>query len=184
MTNRLLCGKIYTRRKEKEREPLLDLKVGSMDFEKIRISDVNGEFHEYDMKEELVINDHDLYNEFSQQPVKYMYWTSVLEQVRAYLESSILSEETVRADLYEPARMALIGSGTAKPTKDQIESWIIKQDQWVTAKNEVLVYTKYVKQLQYVVKAYEQRKDMLIQIGADSRKDKEYEKHINFPHAK
>lgn len=149
-----------------------------MDFELVRISDANGEFYDYNLKEELSINEHDLYTEFGQQPVKYVYWSSILEQVRGYLESATLNEEVVRANMYEPARVALMANGTPKPTKDQIEAWIINQEEWVKAKNEVLIYTKFVKQLQYIVKALEQRKDMLIQIGADSRKDKEYENHL------
>lgn len=150
-----------------------------MDFDTIRIRDVNGQFVEYDLKEQLTINEYDLQSEFKLQASKYVYWASILEQVRGYLESSELTEEQTRAQLYEPARIALINAGTAKPTKDQVEAWILQQEEYISARQQVLIYNKYVKHLQYIVKAFEQRRDMMQQIGADKRRQTEYERNLN-----
>lgn len=149
-----------------------------MDFDTIRIRDVNGQFVEYDLKEQLAINEHDLQTEFKQQASKYVYWASILEQVRGYLEAAELVEEQTRAGLYEPARVALINSGTPKPTKDQVESWILQQEKYIGTKHQVLIYSKYVKHLQYIVKAFEQRRDMMQQIGADKRRQTEYDRNL------
>lgn len=158
---------------------MLDIAVSDLDFNTIRIRDANGSFVEHDLKAELVIDKNNLAEEFKLQPSKYVYWASILEQVRAYLEAAQFTEDKTKADLYEPARLAIIQGGTPKPTKDQIESWVWRQDVYLEAKQQVMVYSKFVKQLQYVVKAFEQRRDMLTQIGADMRKQKEYENNLN-----
>lgn len=149
-----------------------------MDFGRIRIRDANGEVREYNLNQELVINEYNLQEEFRLQPSKYVFWSSVLEQVRGYQESAQLQEERVRADLYEKARQSLIEGGSPKPTKDQIEAWIIRQEEYVKAREQVLGYSNFVRQLQYVVKAFEQRRDMLTQVGADKRRAEEYERSL------
>lgn len=158
---------------------MLDITVGSLDFSTIRIKDSNNQAYEYDLKAELQINEHNLQAEFKEQASKYVYWTSILEQLRGYQESAELQEERVRANLYEQGRLALINEGSAKPTKDQVEAWLMRQEPYVQAREQVLAYSKFVRQLQYVVKAFEQRRDMLTQIGADQRKQKEYERNLN-----
>lgn len=158
---------------------MLEISVGSLDFNVISIRDSSGNVHTYDLMQELQINEHDLQTEFKLQASKYVYWASVLEQVRGYLEASELQEEKIKASLYENARSALIAEGSPKPTKDQVEAWIMRQENYINAREQVLGYNKFVKQLQYVVKSFEQRRDMLTQIGADVRKQKEYEKNLN-----
>lgn len=158
---------------------MLDIAVTDLEFSTIRIRDANGTFADYDLTEELRIDDMNLYEEFKLQPSKYVYWTAILEQVRAYLETAQFTEDRTKAELYEPARITIIQEGTPKPTKDQIEAWIWRQEVYLDAKKQVMTYSKFVKQLQYVVKAFEQRRDMLTQIGADKRKQKEYENSLS-----
>lgn len=157
---------------------MLDITVNDLDFTKVRIKDANGEFKEYDLQEELQINEYKIDEEIKLQPGKYVYWSSILEQVRAYLESSELEEERLRAELYEVSRSTLINGGTAKPTKDQIDAWIMRQDNYLEAKEQVLVYQKFVRQLHYVVKSLEQRHTMLVQLSALKRDQMEYERAI------
>lgn len=153
----------------------MDIELASLDFDDLTIRTANGEVITYNLKQELTINPYDLNSEFHNQPSKYVYWTSLLETVRAYLESAELAEERTRAGFYEPCRQALINGGVAKPTKDQIDAEILNQEEYINARNQVNTYSYYVKSLQYIVKALEQRKDMLIQLGAEQRRQMDYE---------
>jgi len=157
---------------------MVDIRVNDLDFTKIRIIDANGTFTEYDMQEVLNINEHDLNNEIKLQPSKYVYWSSILEQIRGYLESAELAEEKLKAELYEVARDTLIAGGTPKPTKDQIDSWILRQEEYTNAKANTIAYRKFVKQLTFVVKSLEQRHSMLVQLSALKRDQMEYERSI------
>jgi len=157
---------------------MVDIRVNDLDFTTIRIIDANGSFTEYEMQDVLNINEHNLAEEIRMQPSKYVYWSSILEQLRGYLESAELAEEKLKAELYEVARDTLIAGGTPKPTKDQIDSWILRQDSFTEAKNNTLAYRKFVKQLSFVVKSLEQRHSMLVQLSALKRDQLEYERHL------
>jgi len=160
------------------RNILLELNVNDLEFFKITIKNASGQIEEFNIKDELTINEYDLNQMMYEQPAKYAYWGSVLEKFRAYLESSELQAEVEHANLYEEAVNTLKNEGTAKPTKDQIESWIMRQESYIQLLEQVNVYTGFVKKLNYVVKSFEQRKDMLIQIATDARKEREYENSL------
>lgn len=153
----------------------MELELTTLGFDMLTLKTASGETVTYNLKDELMINTHNLLEEFNLQPAKYVYWSSLLETVRAYLEASQLKEEQIRASLYEACRIILVDNGTAKPTKDQIEAEILKNDTYIEARELVNTYSYFVKNLQYTVKAFEQRKDMLLQLGAESRRQKDYE---------
>lgn len=136
----------------------------------ITLRDQNGDILTYNLKEELQIHRDNLQEDFTDQPVKYAYWVSILEKVRLYLESATLELEKVQASLYEPCRNSLIDAGTPKPTKEQISSLVIIQESYLSARETVIMYEAQVKLLQGVVRSWEQRREMLIQYGADNRK--------------
>lgn len=158
---------------------MLDITVNDLAFTHIRIKDVNGEYHDYDILDELKIDEYNLEKELQLQPGKYVYWSSILEQVRSYLESAELQEEHTKANLYEVARNTLIAEGTPKPTKDQIDSWILRQEEFIQTKEQVNTFNNYVKQLNFVVKALEQRHSMLVQLSALKRDQRNYQNAIN-----
>lgn len=150
------------------------------DFDKITIKDGNGDSHTYDLTEELRVNEFNVVKEFSEQSSKYVYWASILEKVKMYKESAELKAETYRASIYEQARLALVDTGVNKPTKEQVSAQILQDESYVKLLEGVNTYTYLVGQLTYVVKAFEQRKDMLIQYGAELRRVKDYERGMNF----
>lgn len=156
----------------------MEINVNNLEFTTITIRDGSGNMATYNLQDELRINDHDLHNEIRMQPSKYVYWCSILEQVRGYLESAELHEETVKANLYENAREDLMQNGTPKPTKDQIESWILRQDEYIEAREQENIYSNLVKRLTFIVKAFEQRHGMLVQMSALQRDQMEYERAI------
>lgn len=160
---------------------MLDIRVTNLDFGTIRVTDANGETVTYNLKEELAVNNFNVREEFLKQPAKYSYWTALLEQLRLYQETYELQAEKKKAELYEPSRQHLIATGIAKPTKDQIDAQVMLDDEYYKLRQDVVNMEFTVRQVQYVVKAFEQRKDMLIQYGADLRRDFEYSKKISMP---
>lgn len=157
----------------------MHINLGAHDLENITIIDSNGAEVTYNIKEELNINSFNVVGEFLEQPAKYAYWASVLERVKAFKESAELNAETYRASIYEELRLELVASGTAKPTKDQIESSLLNNEEYVKLLGVINHYTFLVGQLAYIVKSFEQRRDMLLQYGAELRRQKDYERHIS-----
>ncbi len=160
---------------------MLDLRVNDLEFRKIRVTDENGETIVFDLTEELQVNEFSVRQAFLEQPAKYTYWTSLLERLRMYQENYELQAEKRKAELYEPSRKSLIEQGVTKPTKDQIEAQIMLDEQYYALRQSIISLTFNVRQVQYVVKAFEQRKDMLIQYGADLRRDFEYSQKVSMP---
>ncbi len=156
----------------------MDIKLTALDFDTLSVVDANGEKVTYQLYDELRINEFNVQKEFYEQPSKYVYWTSLLERMRLQQESEQLAIDRLKAQLYEPSRTALIVKGTAKPTKDQIDSKITLNKEYQLLLKSYVTTQYTVQKLQYVVKAFEQRKDMLIQIGAELRRQKDYESKI------
>lgn len=159
----------------------MEIHVGAFDFDTITIKDTNGETRTYNLRDELKVNEFNVVGEFLEQPAKYVYWSSVLERVRMYKEASELKAETYKASMYESSRISLVDLGINKPTKEQVNSVIMTDETYIKLLESVNTYTYLVGQLVYVVKAFEQRRDMLIQYGADLRKTREFERGINMP---
>lgn len=165
----------------REVKSLLDLRVSDLEFLKVRVIDENGESLVFDLTEELNVNEFNVRKEFLNQPGKYTYWTSLLERLRMYQENYELQAEKRKAELYETSRIALIEGGVSKPTKEQISAQIMLDEQYYNLKQSIINLSFNVRQIQYVVKAFEQRKDMLIQYGADLRREYEYSQKTSMP---
>jgi len=152
---------------------LLDINVDNLDFQELRIVDESGQFRAYDMSKELKINESILQQEMLEQPSKYIYWSSLLEKLRYYQEMEDLKLEVVWAKLDGKAREE-IKAKSEKPTKDQVESYIKQQDEYLTQKKVCLHYTHIIGRIQRIVKAFEQRKDMLQSYGKQVANDLSY----------
>lgn len=159
----------------------MEINLDSFDFNHITIKDNNGEVLEFNLIEELKINEFNVVSEFLQQPAKYVYWSSILEKVKMYRESAELQAETYKSSIYESSRLGLVEVGINKPTKEQVNAEIMGDEHYIKLLESLNTYKYLVGQLTYVVKAFEQRRDMLIQYGADLRKTKEYERSISMP---
>jgi len=158
---------------------VLELRVTNIDFDKVRITDENGETQTYDINKELAVDPFNVRDEFLHQSSKYSYWASLLEQLKLYEESYELQADKKRSELYEPSRQKLLAEGVTRPSKDQIDSQIMLDGDYYNLCNNVVAIHYQVNQIKALVKAFEQRKDMLIQYGADQRKEYEYSKKLN-----
>lgn len=159
-----MAGELQTPPTLKRGENTLDIKIDSFDFEYLRLIDENGTFQEFKLKEELKVNEDNLLQEMLQQPSKYIYWASVLEKLKYYQESTELQLELEVANLDEQARTFITKNG-GKPTKDVVEAYIKRQPSYQQARNNCQHYEYVVGRIGRIVKAFEQRKDMLQSYG-------------------
>ncbi|QZA69927.1 recombination mediator protein [Bacillus phage 278BB001] len=152
---------------------MLDVNVGSLDFYNLRLIDENGQFQEYNLEELLKVNEDNYMQEMIEQPAKYIYWSSVLERLKYFQESAELELETTVASLDQEAREYLKDT-VPKPTKDMVESYIKRQPTYKSAKDKEIQYNYIVGRVQRIVKAFEQRKDMLQSYGKQVIDNQQY----------
>lgn len=151
----------------------MDIRVDNLDFSYLRLVDDSGQFEEYNLKEELKVNEGNLLQEMLQQPSKYIYWSSLLEKLKWYQEDAELKLEVKIAELDKEAR-EFITNGNGKPTKDVVEAYIKQQPSYGAEKQKVQYLEYTVGRITRIVKAFEQRKDMLQSYGKQVAEDKLY----------
>lgn len=154
------------------------IKLDDLMFENITILDESHREVSFNMREELAINSFDLTEEYRSQPAKYMYWTALHSKVGRMVESKNIEIDRMHAVLYNTVREDLIKAGTPKPTQAQLEASIDNNQHIVRLREELANLNALETKTKYIVKAFEQRKDMLMQLGADNRKQKDYEQAI------
>lgn len=142
----------------------MDIQVGNLDFSTLRLRDETGGVVEYDMPEELKVNESNLMREMLEQPSKYIYWSSILERIKLFEENAELELEILIANLDERARVEIEGRG-AKATKDSVEAFVKRQTEYEVARRKIQQYKHISGRMQRIVKAFEQRKDMLQSYG-------------------
>jgi asparagine synthetase B (glutamine-hydrolysing) len=152
----------------------LEILVGDLNFDMITIKDETGSYQEYDLRNELRVNEQNLNQEMLQQPAKYIYWSSILERLRFYQESKELELEQEEARLDSRARKHYLDAGNPKPTKDMVEAFIKQQDEYAAAQKQVHMYNHLVGRVARIVKAFEQRKDMLQSYGKQLYEQRQY----------
>jgi hypothetical protein len=151
----------------------VEIKVDNLDFKIIRIVDENGELLEIDLTRELKVNEDNLLQEMLQQPSKYIYWASILEKIKWFQESQELNLELEVAKLDKRAR-DFLKEHDVKPTKDIVEAYIKQQPEYEQARKNCQYYEYISGRLSRIVKAFEQRKDMLQSYGKQVAEDKAY----------
>lgn len=147
----------------------MDIQLDSLDFDKFTIKDKNGNNVTISIRDELVINETNIQQEFLNQSGKYAYWANLLEIIRHHSETENIKLETLGSQLNLQVRQQYKQAGE-KPTKDMVESAIYTDPSYQTQLKEVKKWEYRTKQFQYIVKAFEQRSLMLTQYGADLRK--------------
>lgn len=147
----------------------MEILVDNFEFTKMTIRDQNGNVQGIDIQDEVAIQETTLQHEFMTQSSKYAYWTALLEKVRAYAEAEERELDRVTAELTLATRKVL-EDRKEKYTKDVIESYVKLDSRYQEQCKKLEAREYQVKRLAYIAKVFEQRKDMLIQLGADQRK--------------
>lgn len=151
---------------------MLMIKIKSTGGEKIEILDQTGKSVIYDIDQELLVNDNNYQQEYLRQAQKYSFWADKLAIANRQVSGAEQQLDLIHAKLYHKYFLDLSKS-KARPTKDMIESEIIQDDSYQQALNSLNQCSFVEEKLKFIVKAFEQRKDMLIQFGAEMRKDRE-----------
>lgn len=152
---------------------VLDIKLDRLDFQILRLIDESGQHITLDLQKELSVNEANLEVEMLQQPSKYVYWSSILEKIRFFQESAELEMELLIAELDKEAREEL-PKEDIKPTKDSVDNYIKRTEAYKVQKEKCNHYAYLVKRIQFIVRAFEQRKDMLQSYGKQIAQDRTY----------
>lgn len=148
------------------------IKIKSTGGEQIEILDQTGKSTIYDIDQELLVNDNNYQQEYLRQAQKYSFWADKLAIANRQVSGAEQQLDLIHAKLYHKYFLDLSKS-KARPTKDMVESEIIQDDSYQQALNSLNQCSFVEEKLKFIVKAFEQRKDMLIQFGAEMRKDRE-----------
>lgn len=149
--------------------------IDAFDFHLVRLVDESGILQEFNLNEELKVNENNLLKEMLEQPGKYIYWASVLEKLKYYQESRELDLEKKEAELEPIARAELVESDK-KPTKDMIAAYIRRDANYLQIRQDLLTFNHVIGKVTRIVKAFEQRKDMLQSYGKQVLENQLYSK--------
>ena len=147
--------------------------VNDLDMDKITVIDYNGQSQEYSVRDIINVDEMNYQIEVINQPAKYAYWSSVLQAAKRVEAEQQASLDKQHALSYNKVYDELSKQGI-RATKDLIEAQIEQDPDYEKAKQRVVVADYSAGRIQYLVKALEQRANMLIQLGADIRKDRNY----------
>lgn len=150
---------------------LKEIVVSKLDFDSFRLRDAyTGEVVDYSLRDELKVNEDNYEQEYLNQPAKYVYWQAVYQNLKSYQESVEREADIVHANAYNEAYNFLKqNKGITRPTKDLIDSAIMQDKDYQKELEKVEEAHRAVGIIGSIVKAFEQRKDMLIQFGAEQR---------------
>lgn len=146
----------------------MELELASVDLLEVSIKLPSGEIKLFNIEEELAISETDLNRDFIQQPGKFAWWASLAESAKEIEEKLEVYQERVEGEADKRARRQLEVDGV-KVTEGSVKS-MIKTDEELM--NASLAYNRAKKNaatLKQIVKAFEQRKEMLISLGAHIR---------------
>lgn len=149
---------------------MIKLKVA--DKQEISLIDQTGKETIYNIDNELLVNDNNYQQEYLRQAQKYSFWSDKLAISNRQVSGAEQEVDLMHAKLYKKYFLELT-KAKLRPTKDMVESEIVQDPAYQKVLTN-LNQSKFVEEkLKFIVKAFEQRKDMLIQFGAEMRKDKE-----------
>ncbi|QIA28546.1 hypothetical protein [Phage f2b1] len=151
----------------------MDINIGDFDFGTIRLINEAGQYEEYNLEAELKVNENTLLKDMLEQPAKFVYWASILEKLKYFQESKELEQEKIIAQLDTAARENCKKDGT-KPTKDLVETYRKSQPEYASIMQEIHYFNFIVGRVTRIVKAFEQRKDMLQSYGKQVAEQKMY----------
>jgi len=134
---------------------------------KVRVT-VGDKVFDGTLREVMQINEGTLNDEFIKQPSTYAYFAALSEFAVADVEQKKLAFSVLEANLDSEKRIEL---RETKVTEAVVKSAIIRDKRYQTMTLELIEAERQLGILKAFVKALEQRKDMLIQLGASKRQE-------------
>lgn len=121
------------------------------------------------IREVLQISEAELSDEFMNQPSTYAYFAALAEFAVADVEHKKLQFSVMEANLDSAKRIEL--KDATKVTEAVIRSAIIRDAKYQVLSEELIEAQRQLGILKALVRALEQRKDMLIQLGSMKRQE-------------
>lgn len=130
-----------------------------------------GEKFEFNLFEELKINESIISKEIKEQPNSYAF-LAMLQTKLAYLKDRAkVNEEKIYNKLYDLFK-AKINNQTNRPNSDDVaKAKAMKHSQYVKARNKTLSLSKQLGTISNCVKAFEQRSSLIQTLSANRRKE-------------
>jgi hypothetical protein len=127
-----------------------------------------------EIQDDLYINNADLQEEFLRQPELYAWWASTCELAKDLVAKQKFFLERLAANIDHQARMEAEQASQAlgkpvKLTEKMVENTVIGNSEYQKAMYHYLELKKQLGMLQAGKDAIEQKKDMLISLGANYR---------------
>ena len=132
--------------------------------------EVAGKEFKGNLREVVKITEADLTEEFIRQPSLYAWFATLSEYASAEVETQKMNLSIQRANLDAEKRLEL-GQAAKKPTEAMVGSAIDVDDKYKAAQVALIESKRQYGILKGIVKALEQRKDMLIQVGSTKRQE-------------
>lgn len=133
------------------------------------LNPITGEYYTYDLIEELATNENTLQKDMEHQAAKYAQWSSYLVVAERAVRAAKDNLDVVLAQADYDVRMTYNASGL-KSTVKELESRVNLDAKVIEAKAHLSEMQGYESALKYILKAFDQRKDMLVNLSAQRRK--------------
>lgn len=137
------------------------------------LNSITGEYLTYDLQKELEINEYQLEDQMMEHASKYALWSSYSVVAERYEHACETELEVAEANADSLAREQLNARGIPKPTVGQVNAEIALNEDVYAAKTKLSEAKGYASSLKYILKALDQRKDMLVNLSAQHRKSME-----------
>ena len=137
------------------------------------LNSITGEYITYDLQKELEINEYQLEDQMMEHASKYALWSSYSVVAERYERACETELEVAEANADSLAREQLKARGIPKPTVGQVNAEIALNEDVYAAKTKLSEAKGYASSLKYILKALDQRKDMLVNLSAQHRKSME-----------
>jgi hypothetical protein len=142
-----------------------------MNYSGIKVEiEINKENYESELYDNLTIDDTDLDKEFRQQPRLFAWWAAVETLIKDLYETRKMQLKRLYAVL--DSRVREDGKATkTKLTEKMVENTVITKPEYQKAENELSKIRKQFGLAHVGKEAFEQRKEMLISLGANRRSE-------------
>lgn len=148
----------------------IEVEMDSFNLLNITLKLRNGDTREFNIKDELAISKATLNEDVIEQPGKYAWWAAVAEQAKHQRDHAETELDKAEAQADYNVRLKLELDGI-KITEALVKQNIKLDKEYLMALNTYNLAKKNAATLDKVVKAFDQRMEALINLGANLRKE-------------
>lgn len=151
------------------RENNVDIELDDLNTS-VTIKLANGSLHTFNVQDEIEIDRDDLNQNYVEQPGKYAWWGMVAEVAKVNVEEAKAYLEQVEGEADERVRESLELDGI-KVTETLVTRKIKSDKEYKEAQTSFFRAKKNAGILDKVLKAFDHRLDVLVNLGASMRKE-------------